>query len=138
MTATYSGNPLSSKRDEVRLLIGDTDVDPASDALMTDEEIDYLIVKYNNAYKVGAEAAETIAAKFAKKADKTIGPLSISYRDQFDRYTILAQSLRQRAGRSAGGAGIPKTTQKSTKPHITLGMHDNTTGEVAPVVSGGS
>lgn len=133
MTATYSGQPLTSKRDEIRLLIGDTDVDPAEDALLSDEEIDYLITKYNNVYLVGAEACETIAAKYAKKADKAIGPLRISYRDLYDRYVILASSLRERAGRSGGGAGKPITTQVSTEPYFTLGIHDNKQGIAVPV-----
>lgn len=106
MAWTYSGNPASSARDEIRFLVGDTDSDSPQ---LSDEEIDYIAttlpdkgVLYPN-MAAAASAAAAIAAKYAKLIDKSVGSLSISYSQKHTQYTAMAKDLSTRA--SAGGAG---------------------------------
>ena len=105
MSATYSGNPASSPRDAVRLLIGDTDV---AEALLQDEEIDWLLSRQPNVELAAADACEAIAAKFARQADTTNGDLSVRASQRAEAYRQRAADLRRRAGRRArwfvGGA----------------------------------
>lgn len=63
MTASYT--PGDSDRDRVRQLIGDTDVDPASDAIFSDEELDaFLLMDHidSEVLLAAAEALETMAS----------------------------------------------------------------------------
>lgn len=63
MAATYTAG--ASDRDRVRQLIGDTDVDPASDAIFSDEELDAFLAMDHIDGEVllaAAEALETMAA----------------------------------------------------------------------------
>ena len=64
-----------TNRDKIRLLVGDTDVDPDSDAVLSDEEIDDFLevrsVVHNgstiyNVYAAAADTAGAIAGKFAR------------------------------------------------------------------------
>jgi len=101
---TYSGNPKSSPKDEVRFLIGDTD---DSEPLLQDEEIKYILTvtpsagtsSYN--YGAAAVAAKSIAAKFARERDKTVGSLSLRKAQRYDQYLALANDLLDMAGGAA-------------------------------------
>ncbi len=100
MAWTYDGDPSANNRDKVRFLIGDTDTD---NQLLQDAEITFLFNEWNsNAYLAAAHACDSLAAKFAGKADnsKSVGDLSIStqFGQQADRYRSLgAQLLAQSA-----------------------------------------
>jgi hypothetical protein len=97
MTWTYTQAPETEVRDEVRLLVGDTDdLEP----LVQDEEIAYSLVLWPKpsgkpAYLAGAHIADAIAAQFARRADRSVGELSISAKQQRDHYVELADNLRQ-------------------------------------------
>lgn len=97
MTWTYGGNPSASAKDEVRFLVGDTDT---TRQLVQDEEIDYVLgVHADEAatihnYQAAADIAEAIAAKYASKMDRSIGPLSAQASQQYDHYVDLAKRLR--------------------------------------------
>lgn len=112
MSWTYSGDPASSDRDEVRFLIGDTD---ANNQLLSDEELDYLIATnpdqgsaYSN-YKAAAQASLATAAKFSQLMDKTVGSLSIRYSQKQGSYIALAERLMTTAtsGLTARKPGVP-------------------------------
>lgn len=112
MTWTYSGNPSSSDRDEVRFLLGDTDT---SDQLISDEELDYLLTVhpddgagYSN-YEAAAAAARQIAARFTRQIDKSVGSLSISYGSRAQQFRDLADMLKEEAtkGKSQKRMGGP-------------------------------
>ncbi len=95
MTATYSGNPATSARDEVRFLARDTDV---SQPWLQDEEIDYLLGRYPDPYLAAAVAAEQIAASLGQEATVTrVGDLEVDRTLRKEAYLELASSLRQRA-----------------------------------------
>lgn len=80
-----------SPRDAVRFNIGDTD---KADPQLQDEEIDYLITQYTSVGAAAYHACLKIAARWAKKANRTIGSLSIQYRDKYEAYLQLAEEIR--------------------------------------------
>lgn len=93
---TYSGDPSASTVDEVHFLVGDTD--PA-DPLVQDEEIAYHLALFPKgdgqpAWLAAAAVAEAIAAKFARKMDRSVGALQQSAKQQRDHYVELASQLR--------------------------------------------
>jgi hypothetical protein len=82
--------------DLVRLKIGDTDTEAA---LLTDAEIEVFMEAWpDNVEMAAADAAEAIAAKFAR--DYTFGEdgQSFNRRERFESYTDLAAKLRSRGG----------------------------------------
>lgn len=96
MTWTYDGAPTGDRRSEVRFMVGDTNAD---DPLVQDEEIDFILgqvppVDGRPAWLTSAHVADAIAAQFARKADRSIGSLQISAKQQRDHYRELAQDLR--------------------------------------------
>ena len=67
MAATYD---LTTNVGKVRLIIGDTDVTPASDAVFTDEELTYfLTANSNNLNLASAAALGAWMAKYAAAPD---------------------------------------------------------------------
>jgi hypothetical protein len=88
---------VSTARDKVRLLIGDTSGVVATE-LLTDGELDFLLAEEsNNIYRAGAEAADRIAAKYARMVDTSIGDASVTASQRFDHYRQLAVDLRSKA-----------------------------------------
>lgn len=92
--STYSGDPTSSKKDEVRFLIGDTD---STEFLLQDGEINYLLGLYNDtAIPAAIRGCETIMAKFSRMADEQVGQVKISYSQKAKAYAVMLGQLRQR------------------------------------------
>ena len=135
MTWTYT-SPLSGDRDKVRTYIGDTDT---TDQLLSDEQIAFALTEEGTVRAASAIAAEWIAALFSRKADKSVGDLSISYSQRAAQYTALAVRLRGRSSRLALPyfGGISETTKDTreddsdrVEPAFTVDMLDD------PAVSG--
>ena len=79
MTWTYDGDPTQDRTAEVRFLVGDTD---QTDPLVQDEEIEFVLTQYvpvegSPAWLAAAHVADGIAAKFARKADRSLGSLDL-------------------------------------------------------------
>jgi hypothetical protein len=91
LTWSYSGNPSASAKDEVRFLVGDATV---GDQLLQDEEIAYCISAGGTARLGAALAAEAIAAKFSRLADRSVGQVSVSCSQKSAQYRKLALELR--------------------------------------------
>ena len=105
MTWSYDAS-VDEDKDRVRLMIGDTD---SAEGLLQDEEIEYILTVHPSSgtgqpYLAAAHAADMIAAQFARRADRSIGKLSIQAKQQRDHYVELAQSLR--VGHATGGLGV--------------------------------
>ena len=136
MTATYTNQPGTVPIDTVRLEVDDK---VASDAVLTDEEIQYFIDNANHILLASADAAEAIATKYAgDPKSKTVGDLELSYGDtgRAATYSELAKSLRARANRKVGASiyagGISKADKAAQRadtdrvdPVFTVGMDDN-------------
>ncbi len=69
MTATYDVN-VGDNISKVRLVIGDTDVHPETDAVFTNEELGYFLTENsNNISLAAADALEAWMAKYAVAPD---------------------------------------------------------------------
>lgn len=104
---SYSGDPTSSPKDEVRFLVGDTNT---ADQQLQDGEISYTISLVYGAqppasgnYLPAAYCADAIASKYGRQADKAVGDLHISYSQRMKSFLQLGQKLRTRATL----AGVP-------------------------------
>ena len=66
---SYSGDPSTSDRDQVRFLIGDTD---REDQLVSDEEIDWSVSTQSDTYAAGSVICDHISSRFSREADKSV------------------------------------------------------------------
>lgn len=137
MTFTYSGDPSTSTRNYVRFLLNDTD---STDALFSDEELNYVISEWNSdAYEAARECAEILIARFAREADsssKSVGDISVSesYSQKIQHYKELALSIQMRKLRKspptikANSDALKSTDDRTTTDFNTdfrAGIHDN-------------
>lgn len=94
MSWSYSGDPGSSPLDLARFLIRDT---VSTDQLLQNEELQFLIDTWGDAYEAARNAALTLAAKFTRESvqSKSVGDLSISesFAGRAGEYRDLAQSI---------------------------------------------
>lgn len=92
---TYSGDPASSERDEVRFLVQDTDV---TFPILMDAELDYLLgvwmPRVDSTIYVAAVAAEVISRKFAGVVNVSADGVSVNTADLSERYHVIASRLR--------------------------------------------
>jgi hypothetical protein len=91
MTWSYNSNPLTSNLDAVRFLVGDTDI---TDTQLQDEEITYLLTVEGGVRFAAYKAAKAIASKYARKVDRNVGDLRISFSQKYRQYLDLAQALK--------------------------------------------
>lgn len=130
MAWTYSGDPSSSDRDQVRFLIGDT---ATADQLVTDEEIAWSLTQ-GSVYNAAAICAKAIAATFSRLADKAVDDLKINYSQKSSQYLKLAEQLESKDSHKALGVycgGISVADKASNEldtdrvsPSFTRGMTD--------------
>lgn len=130
MAWTYSGDPSKSDLDKIRFVIGDTDL---SDKLLNNEEINYIINTYGMTlapYKV----AESIAAKFSRFVDESVGAVKITYSQRVTHYNELAVRLKLDSVSAAMPyvGGTSKSDKKASeqnadrvKPKFTKDMLEN-------------
>ena len=117
MAFSYSGNPADSDKDAVRFLIGDTD---SNDPLVTDEEIAWQLGQRVRVHLAASSCCVAIAAKFSRKADRSVGNLRASFSQQADAYRTLAQDLEAQA---ADTAVLQPFAGSSDEPRFTRDMH---------------
>lgn len=115
MTWTYSPVLPFSVRDQIRLLIYDTDT---NDQLLQDEEIDTIaaleagdVSAPYNVFRVAAECARRVAGSFSRQGDQTDGTVRVAFSTRASDYRMLAKELYARSRRSgfapyAGGISI--------------------------------
>lgn len=132
MTWSYSGDPSTSARDEVRFLVGDTD---SAAQLVSDEEIAYALATEGSTIGAAVRVARAIAMRFARKADMSVGDLSISYsslaRTYWDLVTQLEAQLPVYTAVKPYAGGI-RTSDKGSqekdtdreKPFFRRKLHD--------------
>jgi hypothetical protein len=97
-TYTYTFAPTTDETDRLRLLLGDTgDGTPSSTTcIFADEEYEWFISEgKGNDHLAAHHACSAAASKYSKLADKTLGPMSISYSGLSANFTRQAeQELR--------------------------------------------
>ena len=141
MSWSYSGDPTTSAKDEVRFLIGDTD---SREPLLQNEEIAYVLGKYNNSpINAAIRCCETIMAKFARLVNEAVGQVKINYRERYENYRDTIADLRRRlaiedATPYAGGISVSdkRTNQDNddrVRPDFTKHQNENQT--VGPFTS---
>lgn len=116
---TFSYNPGSSAKDRVRLLIGDTDDQAATNLRLEDEEIEDLLematgtsepVGVSGIKKAAADAADVLAAKFARQPEgSSSGPSPSRTRAQELRATAARLRLESQAGAVPFAGGIRRS-----------------------------
>ena len=120
MSWTFTGDPLNSRLDRIRALIGDTNPD---EPLIDDEILLWLMDQSPNDYRVASEACHIIATKFAREADLEVGDLAL-------RFSQIAQAYRQAALEFAAKAssfldvGLPIFTAANKAPLFRLRQFD--------------
>lgn len=112
LTYTYSGNPADNDLDEVRFLLGDTDVsNPPTSCLFADGEIDYAIAKWGPIYAsnlfTASVLAMTAAAQYAQNASYSADGVSVSLGPVGDQLRALAASLRLQWQQSTQAGVLP-------------------------------
>jgi hypothetical protein len=127
MSWSYSGDPTSSPKDEVRFLVGDTNT---LDQQLQDAEIMYALtlvyppptpIPPNGNYIPAAYCCDALMSKYARMIDKGVGDLRISYSNRIKQYQELAARLRMRATLAhvpmfAGGTSIAQKIAAYSDP----------------------
>lgn len=115
MSWTYSGNPGSSTLDEVRFLIGDTDT---NDQLLSNEELQWLIDKWSDAYSAAISAVTQLLSQAARSTEqnKKVGDLSLSIKNnaRLAQWESLLSHLKNEQVRN--GAVAPLVNPNSLVP----------------------
>lgn len=120
MSWTYS-TTLATGKDQIRLLIGDTDT---TDQQLQDEEIAFILSDEGNLYRAAASCAMTIAGKYARRVDYAMnrGEVQETLSQLQTQYTQLAKDLRRRASRDiaayVGGQSISEKAIDSTNSDL--------------------
>lgn len=105
MTWTYT--PVVTERDMVRFLVGDTNT---NDQQIQDEEIAYHLLNYPKPtgkppYLAAAAVADAIASEYARKMNRTLGPLSAQFEQQYLHYLQIADKMRLNFATDGEGIG---------------------------------
>jgi hypothetical protein len=92
---------LATDRDQVRFSIGDTD--SAAEITLSDEEIYAVLAIEESVDAAAAQAADTLALLFGRKAEELTDDLGqrIKYGDRAGMFRTLASRLRGRAAVTA-------------------------------------
>ena len=134
MAWTYSGDPATSEKDEVRFYLQDTD---SGFPLLQDEEIQWLIdewmPKYDSLIYVASVGAATVSRKFAGMVAVSADGVSVQTGDLAQRYRDLALELREQHKAAQVGAEINidnvlvgRGYDHSIRPlRFAVGLHDN-------------
>jgi hypothetical protein len=131
---TYSGDPSSTDKDEVRFHLQDTD---AGFPLLLDEEIEWLIdewkPKYDSLLYVASVGAATISRRFAGMVSVSADGVNVQTGDLAERYRALAVELREQHTASMVGGEVDISNimigsgpEPGVKPlRFGVGLHDN-------------
>ena len=112
MSWTYSGDPTSSPKDQIRFELGDT---VESDPLLQDEEINFCMARESAYYGQLARACEAVAMRFSREASTKVGALSLDLSARAQQWTDRAVVYRKRAvGSHAPYAGGMSQAEKES------------------------
>jgi hypothetical protein len=130
---TYTGDPGSSTKDEVRFLVGDT---IESRALFDDREILWQIGETPNTRIAGAELLLAKANEFARQADVRVGDVSKAFSKVAENMKKCSDKLRHQALKRAKPffGGLTKSGKRDlnsqvddVQPAFSIGQTDDPT-----------
>lgn len=124
-------NLANSDKDQVRLLIGDTDV---ADPLLQDEEINLYLTQEGSVYGAAIQCCRSLAARFSRQSSEfKAGSVLISDKERANGFTALADSLQRKFSITSArpfAGGISKADKASreedgdrVKPSFTRTTH---------------
>ena len=121
---------LTTAKDQVRLIIGDTDI---ADAFLQDGEINFFLTAEGNVQLAAIAACLAIAIKLARDADTVkIDVISLSSDKSAQYYLDLAARLRTKLNQSGGftifAGGLTDANGNESKPAFTRDLHGNPGG----------
>ena len=103
-TFSYSGDPTSSNKDEVRFLVGDV----SSPWQSSDEEISYLLGKSSNqVYLASVQVCRRVANRLFGRGVIALDGLRIDYTVRANEWRQKAQALLSEGEQTGAAAGIP-------------------------------
>lgn len=118
MSFSYSGDPSSSKLDECRFLLGDTD---ENNPILQDEEVDYIITQSgSNDLLLRYTLFSHAATIFARAIKRSLGPQSEDPTSRLNYYEAEAAYYKQKL--SISGMSIPRYAYPKV---FHKGMHNN-------------
>lgn len=141
MAWSYSGSPDDNPKDQVRFLVGDTDI---TDQLLQDGEINYLLRQYNNSViNASIRACEALMAKFSRMVNETVGAVRLDLSDRVKNMNTLKTALIQRIATEsirpyAGGISISDmitVASNSDRPWPVMTLHEMENQQISPWVS---
>lgn len=123
MTWTFGNDPLNSKTDEVRVLIGD--INP-EEQLLSDEIINYFVTTYPNVLLAASYACRAIVADFSRLPNTREGDVQVDCAQIVQQYTALAEHFRCRANANiVPKFGIAEGRGQPRNPEFTIGQFDS-------------
>jgi len=134
MSATYTNQPGTRDIDTVRLLIDDKDTKVATDAVLTDEEIQFFVDNNSHIYLAAAAGADALVAKYSADASSVkIDDAEVRFGgERVTQAKTLAKQLRSQAARKATpfAGGLTKSGKTAVEddtdrvqPEFKRGMH---------------
>jgi len=105
MAWTYTDSPQTEPRDEVRLLVGDTD--STAPLPLTDAAVAYHLANAGgSALGAAAAAAAQLAGHYARQVDTSNGALSVGASKRAEAFRALAATLARRASVAGMSRGM--------------------------------
>lgn len=129
--ATYSGDPSTSAKDEIRFWLGDINM---ARPVWLDPEIEFISSKIPNTRMAASHLLEIKAQEFARKSDIRVGDVSKAYGKAADSMLKFANSLKEDALKNARPffGGLSKSGKRNlhddldaTQPQFYIGQTDN-------------
>lgn len=129
--ATYSGDPSTSKKDEVRFLMGDTNT---KRPLCGDKEILWQLTNTPNTRIAAADLLLSKAVQFATKGDVKVGDVSKQFSKVADGLKSCSDRLRGEAlkrarpffgGLTKSGKRALATDTDAVQPAFAIGITDD-------------
>jgi hypothetical protein len=121
MAWTYSGDPKTSIKDQVRFLCGDT---KQEEPFLQDEEIEYLLTLREAPKAAANDACLQILAKLSEEVDFELGPQKVKASQRYAQYKQFYEARRILLIISYAS---PTWTDQAilSSPIFDIGMHDN-------------
>lgn len=122
---------LATAKDQIRLLIGDTDT---TDPQLQDEEIVFIAAQEAGVYRGAAQCAFNIAAKYTRQVTRSFGGRSDQLSQLASQYRTLAKELMAKSAMRritpyAGGQSIAEKDAQAQNTDIVQPIFSKNTGK---------